>query len=64
MYLVLVFLAAVFALRALTEALGDRPAPAGITFFDAIPYLTISKKARGRGDVDHNGLTRRQRAHR
>lgn len=61
----LVFLlASVLAARGLIEAAREHPAPAGITFFDAMPYLTVSKKAKGRGDVDRNGLSRRERAHR
>lgn len=44
---------------------GTRP-PRQLSWFQLIDYgqLVVSKKSRTRGDVDHNGRTRRQRAHR
>jgi len=44
--------------------LDDKPRPTGLNWFDVYPYLKVSKKARGRGDVNHAGKTRRQQAHR
>lgn len=41
----------------------DKPAKAGQSWFDVYPHLPISKKARGRGDVNRDGLTRREQAH-
>lgn len=46
---------------ALAKACRDQPAPRGTDFLMLMPHLTASKKARGRGEVDHTGRTRRQR---
>lgn len=42
----------------------ERGASPGPTWFDIAPTLTVSKKKRTRGDVNREGLTRRERAHR
>lgn len=42
----------------------ERPTSKQLTWFElvAAEQLRVSKKARTRGDVDHRGRTRRQRA--
>jgi len=39
----------------------DTPPPRGVSFFD-VRHERISKKARTRGDIDHLGRSRRERA--
>ena len=41
-----------------------RPRNDGLNWFLVSPYLRISKKSRGRGDVNHAGLSRREQARR
>lgn len=41
----------------------DRKPPAGMSWFDVYPHLPVSKKKRGRGEVNREGLTRREQAH-
>ena len=40
----------------------EKPKPQGPTWFEIAPHLTVSKKARGRGEVNRDGLTRREQA--
>lgn len=42
----------------------EKPKTQGPTWFEIAPTLTVSKKKRTRGDVNHAGLTRRERARR
>jgi len=41
----------------------ERGASPGPTWFDIAPTLTVSKKKRGRGEVNRDGLTRYEQSH-
>lgn len=41
----------------------DGKSPAGMSWFDVYPTLTVSKKKRTRGEVNRDGKTRREQAH-